>query len=297
MWGLFVGAAAAVARTHRARGPGPAQDGHRVGGLRRQRRLRRGRRRLRERIGDVDRVEVRPGGVERPGRRRAGCSRRVVQRGLRQLGPAVCHRQLPGQRGAELRSECRQRQLRLLVVLARILGLVGLRQQRPERAVGVQPGQRRGGAGGSNSTNRTTRATRRLAVSPSYAQICNASTEVPPAQIVRPPAPTTPTTTPTAAPAPSTTPTTARTGAGSGAGSTTPHRAEHAVEAGHGRADDHDDDGVGADDHHAGHQRVERDGSTGSHGSSDAHRSRRRQRGRSRGAPAAARRAISSRSS
>ena len=52
--------------------------------------------------------------------------------------------------------------------------------------------------------------------SPSYAQICNASTEVAPAQSSSAPAPPPPTTTPTAAPGASTTPTTVRTGAGSG---------------------------------------------------------------------------------
>ena len=57
------------------------------------------------------------------------------------IGPALCHRQLPGQRGAELRPERRQRELRLLVVLARVLRIVGLRQQRPGGAVGLQPGR------------------------------------------------------------------------------------------------------------------------------------------------------------
>ena len=52
-------------------------------------------------------------------------------------------------------------------------------------------------------------------MTPSYAQICNASTEVAPAQT--PPAPTSPTTMPGAATAPTTTPTTVRTAAGSGA--------------------------------------------------------------------------------
>ena len=77
MWGLFVGAAARSARARRPRGPGPAEDGHRVGGLGGQRRLRRRRRRLRQRVVDVHRVEVRARGVERPGLRCAGGGRRV----------------------------------------------------------------------------------------------------------------------------------------------------------------------------------------------------------------------------
>jgi hypothetical protein len=52
-------------------------------------------------------------------------------------------------------------------------------------------------------------------VAPSYAQICNASTEVPPAQT--PSAPVTPTTVASPSAAPSSTPTTARASAGSGA--------------------------------------------------------------------------------
>ena len=52
-------------------------------------------------------------------------------------------------------------------------------------------------------------------VTPSYAQICNASTEVPPAQAAS--TPTSPTTTPGAAAVPTTTSTTVRTAAGSGA--------------------------------------------------------------------------------
>jgi hypothetical protein len=52
-------------------------------------------------------------------------------------------------------------------------------------------------------------------VTPSYAQICNASTEVPPAQT--PSTPAAPTTTPSAAAAPITVPTTVDTAAGSGA--------------------------------------------------------------------------------
>ena len=44
------------------------------------------------------------------------------------FGSPLCHRQLPRQRRAELRRERRIGQLRLLVVLARVHGLVGLRQ-------------------------------------------------------------------------------------------------------------------------------------------------------------------------
>ena len=58
------------------------------------------------------------------------------------------------------------------------------------------------------------------AVAPSYAQICNASTEVPPVQTSSA-SPTTPTTAAAAAPTPSITPTTARAVGGSGAVSTT----------------------------------------------------------------------------
>ena len=64
----------------------------------------------------------------------------------------------------------------------------------------VEPGRRRRRVGGSRSTSRTIPATRRPAVAPSYAQICNASTEVPPAQ--SPSAAATTTTTTTATPAP-----------------------------------------------------------------------------------------------
>ena len=62
--GAVRGCGRGSARPRRARGPDPTQDGHRIGGLGGQRRLRGGRRRLRERVVHVHRVEVRPRGVE-----------------------------------------------------------------------------------------------------------------------------------------------------------------------------------------------------------------------------------------
>ena len=73
-----------------------------------------------------------PGAVDGPrlgrppgGRRRSG------QRRLQQLGSPLRHRQLSGERGAGLRPKCRERELRLLVVLARDVGILGLRTTDP----------------------------------------------------------------------------------------------------------------------------------------------------------------------
>ena len=74
--GALRGCSRGSARTRRAGGPDPAQDGHRIGGLGGQRRLRGGRRRLREWVVHVHRVEVRPRGVECGRRRRARRRRR-----------------------------------------------------------------------------------------------------------------------------------------------------------------------------------------------------------------------------
>jgi len=108
-------------------------------------------------------------------------------------------------------------------------------------------------------------------VAPSYAQICNASTEVPPPQ--GPSAPPTTTTTTSAAPiAPSVTPTTAKTGSGAVPGATTSTAVSTKSKLGNApatttttAADETTTttpaSGGGGTDH------------TGSHGSSDAHRS------------------------
>ena len=130
------------ARTGRARRPGAAQAGHCVGGLGRQRRLRGGRRRLRKRVLDVARIEMRARRIERARLGCAGGRRGRRQRGVQQLGPSVCHRQRPGQRRAELWRERRIGRLRLLVVLARVLGIVGLCQRRPCGALCREPGRR-----------------------------------------------------------------------------------------------------------------------------------------------------------
>ncbi len=122
-------------------GTGPAETRDRVRRLHRQRRVRGRGHRLRKRVLDPLDLQVRPGAVDGPGLGCAGGRRGAGQRGLQQLGSALCHRQLSVERGAELRPECRLGELRLLVVLARDVGIVGVREQRPHRAVGVQPGR------------------------------------------------------------------------------------------------------------------------------------------------------------
>ena len=128
-----------------------------------------------------------PVAVERPGLRCAGGGRRVLQRLVRRLGTAVRHRQLPGQRRAELRPERRQREFRLLVVLARVLrewvyannGPAGQSVSNPSNDVEGWRFQNNEPASSSDPPP---------GVTPSYAQICNASTEVPPAQTSSTPA-------------------------------------------------------------------------------------------------------------
>ena len=68
----------------------------------------------------------------------------VRQRRIQQLGPPVRHRRLSGQRGAELRPERRVGRLRLLVVLARVLRARGVYANNgPAEQSVVEPGQRR----------------------------------------------------------------------------------------------------------------------------------------------------------
>ncbi len=64
-------------------------------------------------------------------------------------------------------------------------GTLGLCQQRPDRAVGLQPGERRRGWRFQNNEPASSNDPP-PGVTPSYAQICNASTEVPPAQHLAP---------------------------------------------------------------------------------------------------------------
>ena len=172
--GAVRGCCGRSARPRRPRGPGSVEDGHCVGGFGRQRRLCCGRRRLRERIVDDDGVQVRACGVERPRLRCAGGGSRFLQRLVRRLGTAVRHRRLPGQRRAELRPECRQRELRLLVVLARVLRAVestpatappGSRS--PVRPNDVEGWRFQNDEPASSSDPPP-------GVAPSYAQICNA---------------------------------------------------------------------------------------------------------------------------
>ena len=145
-------------------------------------------------------------------------------------GLLCCHRQLPGQWRAELWPERRVGRLRLLVVLARGLGVVGLCQRRPRGALRRQSGQR---CRRVEVPDRPTGQFQRPApgVAPSYAQICNASTEVPPAQ--SPPAPQRrPPRRPATPTAPSATPTTGRDRHRPGPATTPTTRGEHAAEVG-----------------------------------------------------------------
>ncbi len=109
-------------------------------------------------------------------------------------------------------------------------------------------------------------------VAPSYAQICNASTEVPPPQ--GPSAPPTTTTTPSAAPtAPSVTPTTAKTGTGAVAGATTSTAVSTKAKSGSGPATT-TTTAAGATTTTAPASGASGGTArTGSHGSPDAHRS------------------------
>lgn len=109
-------------------------------------------------------------------------------------------------------------------------------------------------------------------VAPSYAQICNASTEVPPPQ--GPSAPATTTTMPSAAPtAPSVTPTTAKTGTGAVTGATTSTAVSTKAKSGSGPATTTTSAAGATTTTAPASGGPGGTGRTGSHGSPDAHRS------------------------
>jgi hypothetical protein len=109
-------------------------------------------------------------------------------------------------------------------------------------------------------------------VAPSYAQICNASTEVPPPQ--GPSAPATTTTMPSAAPtAPSVTPTIAKTGTGAVTGATTSTAVSTKAKSGSGPATTTTTAAGATTTTAPASGGSGGTGRTGSHGSPDAHRS------------------------
>jgi hypothetical protein len=109
-------------------------------------------------------------------------------------------------------------------------------------------------------------------VAPSYAQICNASTEVPPPQ--GPSAPATTTTMPSAAPtAPSVTPTIAKTGTGAVTGATTSTAVSTKAKSGSGPATTATTAAGATTTTAPASGGSGGTGRTGSHGSPDAHRS------------------------